>query len=201
MRLAQPARLLSTVCRPSTPQPFSAVLRSSPHTVTSRIISNAALLSCARAGFSTLALNRQQGKQHTGEQQNASSSFSWSTVGMSTLVLVGSSLLLLPSAPAVAHAETVSVAAQPVFQEPLPPPIQLTYPESFFRASRSSHFIRRPRPPPSPCTACTVESTGASVPGAAVLVVLCVPEACTGVVGPSIRQIRSMGVHSPRRVQ
>ena len=133
MPLSQPARLLSS-------RPLLAAARSVPTSLRPSLSSMASrsplLLSTPLSRtrpFSVLALPCQPGQSSGGEQRSASSPFSWSTLGLSTLVLVGSTLILLPSAPAVAHAETVSVAAQPVFHDPLPPPIQLSYPESFFQ--------------------------------------------------------------------
>ena len=141
--LAQSSRLLSSMPRLSAPRPASLALRTSLTPAAFRSLPSVA---APLTRFSTLALSGQQGKQqHGGEQQQSSSTpFSWSTVGLSTLVIVGSSLLLLPSAPTLAHAETISVAALPVFQEPLPPPIQLTYPESFFeRLGHNISFVVR----------------------------------------------------------
>ena len=129
--LNRPARLISslplTVARP-TSVPFRTTSLS---TIASRTPPITSSLSRTRVSFSTLTLPRQQGQRSDGEQQS-SSTLTWSTIGLSTLVLVGSSILLLPSTPPVAHTEAVSVAAQSVFHDPLPPPILLTYPESFW---------------------------------------------------------------------
>ena len=80
--------------------------------------------------------HHQRGSHHNSRSSDsrAPPSSRWSPLGLSTLLLATSSLLLLPSSssPSPAHAETISIPPIPIFFDPLPSPLKLHLPDSLW---------------------------------------------------------------------